>query len=111
MDRSAFKPLQLNTAQRLLVALGVDDLRLVAHNAGRNESHTKTGPGRKHAQGKAEDKTARINASTGASSGFVQHANEKRSNRRKSVKAFGGIRQFKRATQAHRPDFDSHIPF
>jgi hypothetical protein len=48
MDRTAIKPLQLNLAQRLLVAMGVHDLRLVAHNTGRNESHTKTGPGRKH---------------------------------------------------------------
>lgn len=47
-----YQPTKLNTAQRLLVALGVDDLRLVAHKREQSESATKRGPGRKHKQGK-----------------------------------------------------------
>jgi hypothetical protein len=55
-----YEPTKLNTAQRLLIALGLDDLRLVAHKRGLNESATKKGPGRKakHASGGKRTKPA-----------------------------------------------------
>lgn len=56
MKSLKYTPTKLNTAQKLLISLGVDDLRLFAHGAGRNESFTKKGPGRKpqHGDGKRQ---------------------------------------------------------
>ena len=46
-----YQPMKLNVAQQMLVAMGLEDLRLSGHHAERNESATKAGPGRKHKQG------------------------------------------------------------
>ena len=46
----------MNTAQQLLVRMGVDSLVVtLAHKVGMSTSHTQSGPGRIHKQGK--DKT------------------------------------------------------
>jgi len=69
-------------------------------NTNREPSATKAGPGRYHKHG--HFKTA-PKASAGAGADFVLHAasNEKR-NRRATIKAVGGIRQFKRMQYAER---------
>ena len=48
----------LNMAQQILIACGADELRVVfgGHKRGRMTSNTKKGPGRKHLDGKKEDK-------------------------------------------------------
>ena len=48
----------LNMAQQILIACGADELRVVfgGHKCGRMASNTKKGPGRKHLDGKKEDK-------------------------------------------------------
>ena len=51
MNPLKYQPLKLNTAQKLLVALGLDDLRLFMHQGGKRESFTKKGPGRRQIQG------------------------------------------------------------
>lgn len=47
----------LNAAQRLLITLGADDIRVVfgGHKRGRLAHHTKRGPGRFHRQGKPKE--------------------------------------------------------
>jgi hypothetical protein len=52
MNPLKYQPTKLNEAQRLLIGLGVDDLRLIAHKRDPSETSTKRGPGRKHLQGK-----------------------------------------------------------
>jgi len=51
MNPLKYQPAKLTTAQKLLVAMGLDDLRLVAHHGGKRETYTKAGPGRVHMQG------------------------------------------------------------
>lgn len=97
-----YKPAKFTTAQALLVAMGLDDLRLDAHHGGQRESFTKTGPGRKHAQGGPGEKNAPLRIRGNAGPGFVVHTNTKRAWRRASIKACGGIRQFKRAARFDR---------
>lgn len=48
----------LNMAQQILIACGADELRVVfgGYKRGRMASNTKKGPGRKHLDGKKEDK-------------------------------------------------------
>ena len=48
----------LNMAQQILIACGADELRVVfgGHKRGRMASNTKKGSGRKHPDGKKEDK-------------------------------------------------------
>lgn len=41
-----------NTAQRLLLALGFDPMQLLQHLKDKSFSHRKSGPGRKHKQGR-----------------------------------------------------------
>lgn len=49
---------QLNAAQRILVACGADELRVVfgGHKRGRLANNTKSGPGRIHLDGKKKEK-------------------------------------------------------
>jgi len=43
----------MNTAQQLLVRMGVDSIVVtIAHKVGMSTSHTRSGPGRIHKQGK-----------------------------------------------------------
>jgi len=43
----------LTTAQRLLMALGVEPMRVImGHHVEKSRSHTKKGSGRRHQQGK-----------------------------------------------------------
>lgn len=86
------KPYQFNTAQKLLMALGVDDLRLMGHMQGKHETTTKKGPGREHLQGAT--KLGKPNPPKGEFAG--QRVNPERAARRKLIKKRGGIRQFKR---------------
>jgi len=66
---------KFNEAQRVLMACGVDDLRLYSHHhEGGNESHTKSGPGRRHAQGQGERPNAKP-VTPRAGIGFPQHEN------------------------------------
>lgn len=44
----------MNTAQKLLLALGFDSMMLIAHEKGKSASFRKKGPGRKHQQGKGK---------------------------------------------------------
>lgn len=92
------KPYHFNTAQKLLMALGVDDLRLMGHMQGLRETSTKAGPGRKHVNGAT--KLGKPNPPKGAFSG--QRTNPKRAKRRALIKAYGGIRHFKRITEQRR---------
>jgi hypothetical protein len=50
-----YQPLKLNVAQQMLVAMGLDDLRLSTHHGEQNRSNTKAGPGRMHLQGREKD--------------------------------------------------------
>lgn len=73
-----YQPLKLNVAQQMLVAMGLDDLRLSAHHVERNESATKSGPGRKHKQGLTQ---GRVHPAKGDWLGRHAASNEKRERR------------------------------
>jgi hypothetical protein len=47
--------MQLNEAQTIYALLGVDHFKLFMHSKGKQFSHRKTGPGRKHQQGKPNE--------------------------------------------------------
>lgn len=50
--KNLFVPARFNQAQKLMMAMGVPHDRLtLGHKLGRQPSHTKKGPGRKHLQG------------------------------------------------------------
>jgi len=46
--------MQLNEAQTIYALLGLDVPMLFMHSKGKQPSHRKTGPGRKHQQGKQQ---------------------------------------------------------
>lgn len=104
-----YQPTKLNLAQRLLVALGVDDLLLVAHERRVNDSFTKKGPGRKHAGPKKPDTDTKpitqddMMARPGLF--FGQHTTSVQRKRRRGMVKQMGIRQFKRQEQQHRPSY------
>jgi hypothetical protein len=112
MNPLKYQPMKPNEAQSLLVSMGLDDLRLLAHHGGKRGSFTKKGPGRKPGAPKRPDVDARpitqddVMARPGLFVG--QHTNLDRSERRRAIERVG-IRQYKRSSQRHRPEFQ--IPF
>lgn len=46
--------MQLNEAQTIYALLGLEVPKLFMHSKGKQPSHRKTGPGRKHQQGKQQ---------------------------------------------------------
>lgn len=48
-----YQPTKYTLAQRMLMAMGLDDLRLDGYHGGKRESFTKAGPGRRHVEGPA----------------------------------------------------------
>jgi len=88
-----YQPMKLTTAQKLLVAMGLDDLRLVSHHGGKREKCTKRGPGRKHQQGLEHGTAAK--PPIGHWLGLHKASAEKRL--RRACMKLSGIRQHKRA--------------
>lgn len=94
-----YQPLKLTTAQTLLVAMGWDSDLLFGHHRVREAHPTKSGPGRRHAEGKDASRATARNRG-GAGPGFVRHeATGAKTQRRLSVAKLG-IRQHKRLTHA-----------
>jgi hypothetical protein len=90
MDILKYSAPKFNAAQQILMACGVDDLRLVAHHHnGGNKSHTKTGPGRTHAQGNGDHTNAKVSPRSAAGIGFQQHTNPSKVARREMVARMG----------------------
>lgn len=81
---------KFNAAQRILMACGLDDLRLVSHHHnGGNKSHTKSGPGRVHEQGEGDNPNAKVSPKSKAGISFPQHTNLAKAARREMVARMG----------------------
>jgi hypothetical protein len=106
MNPLKYQPTKLNEAQRLLIALGVDDLVVVATKREPNKSFTKKGPGRR--PGKAKDHSVDtkpvMQGDVMAPGLFLgQHTNPIK-NTRRQIKGSIGARQWKRNVKASRRD-------
>ncbi len=94
MSFTPFKP--ANQAQALLLALGLGDLRLLAHRHTREIHPTKKGPGRLHGDVSRKEPKQR----TSAGSDFKQHnASAEKRERRAAIKSVGR-RQYLKVTKA-----------
>ncbi len=84
-----YQPIKLTTAQMLLVAMGWDSDLLFGHHRDLEAHPTKSGPGRKHAEGNGASRSKARNHG-GAPTGFTLHkASEEKLERRRLVADFG----------------------
>lgn len=94
-----YRPTKYTLAQRMLMAMGLDDMRLEGHHGGKRESFTKTGPGRCHVEGPIAAPTKpTAKPPIGHLVGLHKASPDKRL-RRACVK-LSGIRQHKREQRA-----------